>query len=244
MPVTGPSSYVATIVLFLTHWNDTNDELGAGGPLILPGGTTRQMLSDWHDELVAFAASIQDKINDREIARGTIDLLKQSLLGRLGEFNRKVRGFLSHTAYAKALPDAPTENAGEARILAPLDDAASLWATINAATIPGFTGPLLLLNGYGVATFNTELVSLKAAYKAYQVADQSLRLAREQRNEVQVLAYVAMRDYRAAVIGSFPPGHALIESLPPITPSSGGGDEPEEPEEPEEPGEPEPPVEP
>ena len=49
-------------------------------------------------------------------------------------------------------------------ILEPLDDLASLWAKINAATIPGFTGPLLLPDGYALATFLTDLAALKAAY--------------------------------------------------------------------------------
>lgn len=221
MAITGPASFPPTIALFLTHWDAVNTELGAGGPLVLPDGTTRALLSTMHDDLLAFAAAIQSKLNDQEIARGTINISKAALLARLGEFNRKVRGFLAKSPYANALPDVPSDTAGEARILAPLDDCSSLWAKINAATIPNFTPPLLMPDGYPVATFDTDLAALKAAYQSYSEAEQTLKLEREKRNDLQATAYAAMRDYRAAVQGSFPAEHAMVTSLPAITPSPG-----------------------
>ena len=221
MAISGPSSYPPTIALFLTHWDSVNTELGAGGPLVLPDGTTLALLSTMHDDLVAFASSIEGNINDQEIARGTINLNKAALLERLGEFNRKVRGFLAKTPYANALPDVPTENAGEARILGPLDDCSSLWAKINAATIPNFTPPLLMPDGYPVATFDTDLAALKAAYQSYSAAEQTLKVERAKRNDLQDKAKAAMRDYRAAVLGSFPAEHPMVTSLPAITPTPG-----------------------
>ena len=221
MVISGPSSYPATISLFLTHWDAVNTELGAGGPLVLPDGTTRALLSTMYDDLVSFAASIQGNLNDQEIARGTINLSKAALLDRLGEFNRKVRGFLAKTPYANALPDVPTANAGQARILGPLDDCSSLWTKINAATIPNFTPPLLMPDGYPVATFDTDLAALKAAYLSYSVAEQTLKLEREKRNDLQDKAKTALRDYRAAVQGSFPAEHAMVTSLPALTPAPG-----------------------
>jgi hypothetical protein len=221
MAITGPNSYPPTIALFLTHWDAVNTELGAGGPLVLPGGMTRATLSGLRDDLVAFAASVQAELNDREVARGTIEISKAALLDRLSEFNRKVRGFLAHTPYATALPDVPSPSLGEGGITAPLDDMASLWATINGATIPGFTPPLLLLGGLALAAYNTNLAALKTAYSAYQTADQELRIERQRRNDVQDLAYAAMRGYRAAVQGTFAPTHALVESLPDLTPPPG-----------------------
>ena len=221
MTISGPSSYSPTISLFLTHWDEVNTELGAGGPLVLPNGGTRATLSGWHDDLVAFAASIQGNINDQEIARGSINLARAALLERLGEFNRKVRGFLAKAPYANALPDIPSENAGEAKILAPLDDCSSLWAKINAATIPNFTGPLLMPDGYPVAAFDTQLGTLKTNYDTYSAAAQTLRIERQKRNAVQDLAYAAMRNYRAAVLGSFTPDHALVASLPALSPAPG-----------------------
>src|SRR5687768_8024228 len=100
MPITGPSSYPPTMALFLTHWGEVNTELGVGGPLILPQGTTVAAFTTLRDNLVTFAADIQARLNDREVARGAIDAGKTDLLGRLGEFNRKIRGILGHTTYA------------------------------------------------------------------------------------------------------------------------------------------------
>lgn len=221
MPISGPSSYPPTMALFLAHWDEVNTELGVAGPLVLPDGTTRAALSTLRDELLAFAASVQSELNDREVARGQIEGSKALLLGRLGEFNRKVRGFLGHTPYARALPEVPATLAGEGATLAPLDDMASLWGTINGATIPGFTGPLLLLSGYALAAFAADLAALKSAYGNYQTADQQLRIERQQRNDVQDVAYAALRAYRAAVQGTFAPTHALVESLPALTPPPG-----------------------
>ena len=106
-------------------------------------------------------------------------------------------------------------------MLGPLDDCSSLWSKINAATIPNFTPPLLLPDGYAVAPFNTDLAALKTAYSSFSTAEQSVRIEREQRNAVQDLAYAAMRDYRAAVLGSFAADHALVASLPTISPVPG-----------------------
>ena len=50
-----------------------------------------------------------------------------------------------------------------------MDDMKSLWAKINAAAIPGFTGPLTLVGGYAIATFLTDLAALKTAYTTAQV---------------------------------------------------------------------------
>jgi hypothetical protein len=221
MTITGPSSYPPTIALFLTHWDNVYTELGAGGPLVLPDGTTRALLSTMHDDLVNFAATLQGNVNDQEIARGTINISKAALLDRLGEFNRKVRGFLAQSPYANALPDAPTENAGEARILGPLDDCSSLWAKINAATIPNFTPPLLMPDDYPVATFDTDLAALKATYQSYSEAEQTLKVERAKRNDLQDTAKAALRDYRAAVLGSFPAEHAMVTSLPALSPAPG-----------------------
>jgi len=219
MPINGPSSYVPTLNEFLRHWPNVNTALGA--PLVLPGGATLLSATEVRDELEDFVALVQGKLNDVEIGRGQIEILKLASLERIGEFNRKVRGFLGQTAFVSALPDVPSITSAAARFIEPLEDMANLWGKINAATIPGFTGPLLLLGGYSLATFNTDLTALKAAYTGLQDASQSLSLERLRRNEVQDQAYAIMRDYRAAVIGSFAPEAPLVLSLPRLTPVGG-----------------------
>lgn len=47
MPISGPSSFVPTLNLFLPHWVDVNLALGGGGPLVLEDGTTIAILTGY-----------------------------------------------------------------------------------------------------------------------------------------------------------------------------------------------------
>ncbi len=226
MPITGPNSYVPTIDLFIPHWVAVDAALGVGGPLVIPGGGTVATLTGYRDSLMGFASSLESKLNDVEVARGFIELIKASLHERINEFNRKVRGFLSHTPYAAGLSQVPQLAMSQGLFLQPFDDMSSLWLKINAATIPGFTGPLTLLGGYPVATFITELASLKTAYTTWLAAIQETDIERQRRNDVQVLAYAMLRDYRAAVEGTFAATNALVESLPRLSPEPGSTPDP------------------
>ena len=119
MPINGPSSYVPTLNEFLRHWPNVNTALGA--PLVLPGGATLLSATEVRDELEDFVALVQGKLNDVEIGRGQIEILKLASLERIGEFNRKVRGFLGQTAFVSALPDVPSITSAAARFIEPLE---------------------------------------------------------------------------------------------------------------------------
>jgi len=128
---------------------------------------------------------------------------------------------LGGSPYERALPAAPQETDGAAVVLEALADIKSLWTRINAATIANFTPPLLLPDGYPLATFLTDLAALKQSYEDQDDAEQELKLERERRNDAQDLAYPIMRDYRTAVLGAFTPEHALVASLPRLSPEPG-----------------------
>ena len=64
----------------------------------------------------------------------------------------------------------------------------ALWAKINAATIPNFTPPLLMLDAFDVATFDTDLAALKTAYLTWTTENQELTLELQRRDDVQDLA--------------------------------------------------------
>ena len=221
MAITGPSSFVPTVNEFLAHWLQTNTFLGGGGPLVLGDGTAIADLTGHRDSLMTYGSSIAGKLNDVEIARGNLDIQKADLISRLGEFNRKVRGFLSQTAFVSALPEVPPGSSSVATIVDSLDDMATLWVKINAATIPGFTGPLSLLGGFLVAAFNTDLATLKTTSTTWQNALQDVKLERERRNDLQDIVQPILRDYRAAIEGTFAPTDALVASLPRMTPEPG-----------------------
>lgn len=226
MAITGPSSFIPTVQEFLFHWLQVNAGLGVNGPLVMPDGTTQAMLTTHHVTLTGFKTSIAGKVNDVEIARGQLDLQKTALLGRLGEFNRKVRGLLSHTAYVHALPLAPSSGTSAAVVIDALEDMGTLWVKINAASIPGFTSPLTLLGGYAVATFDTDLAALRTAANAWQNAVQDVKLERDKRNDLQDLVYPLLKDYRQVVQGLFAPSDALVDSLPRLSPDPGSTPDP------------------
>lgn len=221
MPITGPGSYVQTLNEFIGHWGDVNIALGAAGPLVLQDSTTISILTGYRDQLQTFAASIQSLINDLQISGADVAAKESQLRTWLGEFNRKVRGSIPKSPYAGALPEAPSGSAAAATMLEAFDDMASLWAKINAATIPGFTPPLLLPGGTPVATVSAAVVALRTAYASERNADKDLDLERRKRDAVQVKAYNAMRDYRDAVAGVFPANDPHVLSLPKLTPDPG-----------------------
>jgi hypothetical protein len=221
MPISGPSSYVATLNLFIPHWVDVNLALGAGGPLVLEDGTTIVILTGYRDQLEGYRASIQGKLNDVQIATADVFAKKTVLLARIGEFNRKIRGSISKSAYAAALSDVPSITSAEGIFLDPFDDTANLWPKINAATIPGFTGPLLLLGNYAVAAFMVELAALKTAYATESAAQHEVTLERKLRDFVQDKARPALVLYRKAVAGTFAENDPLVLSLPAVTPEPG-----------------------
>lgn len=221
MPISGPSSYVPTLNLFIPHYVDVNLALGAGGPLVLEDGTTIAIMTGYRDQLDAFRLSIQGKLNDLQIAGADVLARKTALLARLGEFNRKVRGSIGRSPFAAALPDVPSISSAQGPFMDPLDDMAMLWPKINAATIPGFTGPLLLPGGYAVATYLPERLGLVGAYATESTTAHEIDLERKLRNAVQDKAYPAMVLYRKAVAGTFPENDPLVLSLPAVTPEAG-----------------------
>ena len=221
MPISGPSSYVPTLNIFIPHWIDVNLILAAGGPLVLEDGTTISIMTGYRDLLDAFRLSLQGRLNDLQIAAADVLLKKTGLLARIGEFNRKVRGSIGKSPFAAALPDVPVITSAQGIFLDPLDDMAMLWPKINAATIPGFTGPLFLPGAYAVATFLTELTGLKFAYATGSTAEHEVDLERKLRNAVQDKALAAMVLYRRAVAGAFPENDPLVLSLPAVTPDPG-----------------------
>jgi len=219
MAISGPSSFVPTLNLFIPHWVDVNLILGT--PLVLEDGTTIAILTQYRDDLEGFRSSIQAKLNDLQIASGDVDLKKKALLARVGEFNRKVRGSIGSSPYAAALPLAPQITSAQGIFLDPLDDVASLWPKINAATIPGFTPPLLLPSGTAVATFLTELAALKTAYATESAAEHEVDLERKLRDAIQIKAEAALVLYRKAVLGAFVENNPHVLSLPAVNPAPG-----------------------
>lgn len=218
MPITGPSSYLSTTDGFLSHWTLADTALGVGNEIVLPGGTTRAGLQTARDGLSALIDLLQSKLTGLEVIRGEIDLLKIALHLRLNQLLDKIRAFHEGSKWERALPFVPGINDGQGNFTPPLDAANSVWTLINAdATVPDIT----LLGGYTQVQFATDIASLKTAYTSYNGAKTAADVVREERNDLQDVIYEILRKYRRLLPTSFAAGHALVDSLPRLSPEPG-----------------------
>lgn len=218
MPISGPSSYPATVDEFVAHWTQANAALGATD-VVLAGGTTLANFTGWGEDLLAKREEVQVALNGREIGRGQVDVLKATLNERLVQFNDKVRAFFPASKWLNALPAVPPVSVAQSRFVDPLSDANDLWTRINAD--PGTTDPITLLGGYAQATFGADINVLVEAYGTLNKADTDLAVVRGERNELQNQLYEAMKSYRQALPTFFAKDSALVESLPRLTPLPG-----------------------
>ena len=119
-------------------------------------GSTSLLL---RDEIQAKISAVEGLENGRQIAADFRDQLKTAIKDRLAQFRALLRGLLSKSKYAASAPTLPYLSAAESKFMAPFDDAADLWGRINAdATITGFTPPLVIA-GYTLATFTTDIAA-------------------------------------------------------------------------------------
>lgn len=212
MAISGNYSYIPVTDEFLAHWEEVDTALGAPG-LVLSGAFDRAALVALRDSLATKDATIQAKLNDREIARGDIDAKKQPLRDRFDQFTARIRALYPDTKWLEALPLAPSLNDGEGKFLAPMDDALDLWQRID--------NTIALPSGYLFDAFQDDLGDLREAYAAYSTAVIGLKLTREERNDTQETIRTRLVSYRQAVPSFFDKGNALIESLPRLSPKPG-----------------------
>ena len=219
MPITGPSSYVPVTEEFEQHWLTADTTLGAGNEIVFPDGINQAALTAKKDELVAKRADVEGRLNNKEVARGDLDLKKAALLQRLVQFNDKVRAFYPNSKWLPALPKTPGPAEAQGKITTPLDDCNNLWQQINAD--PGTAAPLTLLGGYGQATLDTDLAALKTAYTALNSSETTLKVTRQERNQLQDAIYAILKSYRQVLPTFFPKDSALVASLPRLSPIPG-----------------------
>ena len=176
MAISGNYSYIPVTDEFLAHWQAVNTALGLPG-LVLAGAFDREALVTLRDSLVTANTTIQAKLNDREVARGDIEVKKAALRDRFDQFTARIRGLYPGTKWIEALPLAPTLSEGDGKFLPPMDDAAELWERIdNTITLPG---------AYGFDAFNDDIADLRTAVSDYAGAVLGLKLAREERDDIQ-----------------------------------------------------------
>lgn len=233
MPISSPSSFLPTIELFLSHWADVDVVVGALTPLKVgqanPNGgapvlKVRGDLVTLKSDLTAARAAVTGESVNLAVKRGTVRDLMEAVLGRYNQFASAVRSRYAEKAYARALPGAPSVGDSPETFLKAVEKAEALWAVINAAL-----GPLPLTLGagtpgdpvYAVGQFTTDLAALRTVAQDIHKSEQKLTTLIELRNDIQQVIAPLLRDYRQAVAGRFPEGHALVESLPRYSPEPG-----------------------
>lgn len=223
MPISGPSSYLPTIEEFLAHWMEVDGALGTGGPLVLAGNVLRTTLEDQQADLEAARDKVTDAALDRALARAQLNALITALQMRMVEFNGRIRADLPGSPYARSLPEAFSVGQGESIVREALRTISRLWTRVNAISPvpPGLALPLTLRGGYTRAMFDAERGVLRDAYGALTDAEVALKVAREERNDLQDAIYQVLKNYRLKVPTAFERGHALIDSLPALTPPEG-----------------------
>jgi hypothetical protein len=223
MPLDSIGSYPAVMDEVLAHWEDVNTELGAppAPELMLQGANTRAMFLTDRGAVEDAIIAIEDLENARETAAANRDTLKADLRTKLGQFRAMLRATLPSSKYPPAAPTMPPTNSVESKFLAAFDDMLSLWTRINAdATLPGFTPPLVI-GGYTIATFTSELSNMRAAFVGVTTAENDLDIGRKGRDSLLKPARERMVQYRAAVEAVLGPTHPLTLSLPILFPAPG-----------------------
>jgi len=186
--------------------------------------------------LAADRALVEQRGNDLESARSLARQMRAALVARLVQVRTAAVHYWSGVqggAIGAAAPDVPGESAQWTHVERALDDIHDIWSRINSAgTVPaGAAQPLLLLTEptasepnpppYSLSDFEEELAALKVQHAALGPAETRLRNARSARNVRQDAIRPWLVDYRAAVPGALPPGHALLGTVPRYSPLPG-----------------------
>lgn len=224
MPITDIGSYLTTGAEFEAHWANVNaDRTASGGSeFLMPDGDGLAELSAAVADADQRIAAVIDADNDRAVAAGTRDLLRDTLRQRIIEFRGAVEFRLGNTGYPRGLPDTPHQQASQQKFLAAMQEAKRLWGKINAASnVPDFTPPMLLRDDYTVAMFTTDMQSLEAAYTAVKNGEVEAKVARGERDKVLPRLRDRFVEYRQAIRVEYGDDHPFAVSLPAVSAAPG-----------------------
>ncbi len=214
MPIEDYGSYITTMNEFGIHWALVNAALGAPpNHLKLEGAFALSGFLLLRDTVQASISAGEGFENGRQIAADFRDLTKTGLRDRLGQLRAMIQMLLPQSKYASSLPVLPPLGAGESKFMAPFDDAADLWGRINAdSTIAGFTPPLVIA-GYALEDFVSDIAAMRAAFLAVLTAENDKRMWAKERDALLDTARKYMVQYRLGVEALLP-NHLLAQTIP------------------------------
>lgn len=232
MAITTNASYVPTMTEFIGHWTDVNAARAPGAPLILASGLTLLAFTALKTDLIAVEATLQQRLNDQQIARGGIDERKRALLYWYGRFMEVFDGYFGASPWQNARPVAGQFSARTEEFVRPMLDVADLWLRINALDgtgdePPGLALPLVLTGETAAVTltqaeFVNQIANLRTDADGETLAKGRAKLARSRRDFLQKQAYEAMKTYRVAMPAALPSTDDLQATLPRLTPEDTG----------------------
>lgn len=224
MPIDEISDYPEKMTEFELHWDSVNLELG-GAPetdFKLAGDFDRAAFSTLKASVVAALTNQEGLENNLDFARSDRDQLRTELRQTLILFRNTVKALLPDSRYLRALPDVPGERADQQKFLDAWDDAAHIWTQINTDQPPEVAPAMTLRGGYALAQFQTDVATMRTRYDAVKAAERATSDGRGTRDELLESAYDRMVQYRQRLPLTLAADHALVLSMPKITPSSGG----------------------
>lgn len=225
MPITTIGSYPPTMQEFINHWTQVNASLGAA-PLTLRGGYTLANFTAERNAIIISLNAVIAADNTAQTTASALAIQRAAITPRAIQFRKWVQGYLVGTVYPAALPVAPRPDAVESKFLDPLQDIFNLWTTINAdASLTGVPLPLTLTGGYVVATFTTELTTLRTAFLNAKNAAEQATFVRKQRDLLLPPAEQRIKQYRTIIQARFA-GTAFENSLPALSPPPGATPDP------------------
>ena len=238
MPITTNATYHPVTVEFLAHWAQVNAVLSPQ-PLVLQNGVLHGSLDAMKDELQDAFQGVQSLLNGRQIARNTVSILRGVLMEGLGALNMMVDTYYGGTIFDNTRPKMPGRGGNYQEFTDPMMDGKDLWARIETQPPPtGIAFPLVLpvatpaLMGQP-ASPNMDLVQFTLVYDLHRLAyeqlrglEKSLELMRRQRDMVMERIYEVLKNYRLGVGTRLPSAHALLTTVPRLTPEKGHTPEP------------------
>ena len=226
MPITGPNSYPSTVSQFISHWDSLNTLLVT--PVVLTGARSLATLQTWLTSIETAIINTNTAIVTAANRKSELDQIKVNLLNWTVIFNATIR--LDHPTlpYIRTLADAPKISSGRGEFSGPLVRTSSIWNDTNDRLAAEFdiirkttaANGTIVTETLGKDTYQALILELNSKWDEWVGAMQTADNKREVRNDLQKLIYDTLRDYRAKAPLILPPGHALLDSLPALTPDT------------------------
>lgn len=224
MPLSSFESYLVVAQEYVTHWGLVNTALG-GTPateLKLAGNYAVTNLTADRTAFQNAMDAVDNANNQVQVVVGNLEIAKTNLRARLTQFRASVQFQLRNSGYFRSLPTLPRKDAAENETIDAYARMAQLWTQINAdSTVAGFTPPLIILGGYTLANFNTDLTALRTLYATAEANRVKAEVARRNRDVLIPPYRPRYQEYKAAVIAKLGATSALAQSIPAISSKPG-----------------------